>query len=410
MLELDYFKPYCETAVWDVSYIINRKFADMIRADRSSRKEITQVSSIMHFFLLLMNLRKVAKKQRICILNEVTTENVSSILCNLLIKILMKNNHTAILDAYNGGIQIRTFEKKTTGGMKNYFTKIYAYMKRTETNKERSMMLKSFLCLAITRCFNILPTTHRLVAGDEWIDVAGRHEAQKKGIKFIYGNSYDFSNDLLKRMANADGKEMKERKAVLLDGAGPAFGGDHEHVKRKQFLSAEVWYPSLAKFLNKVEKETGVTIEIAAHYKSAPGEKEALFDYRTIHYGKTRELVRDSEFVITRMSAAISYAVIYKKPVIYIYSNELKKDRLAMDNISMMAEALGQKPVNIDEFNGSISQLLVVDEDKYTAYEKACLTSSNPRRPNVQVILEDIMGIKFDQNLFWKGVSHADIR
>ncbi|MDD1710773.1 MAG: hypothetical protein LUQ37_07710, partial [Methanoregulaceae archaeon] len=375
LLEIEFFKSYCETEVWDVSYIINREFAEKIKADRSHRKEIIEIKSIKQFLMLLVNLRKAAKERRVCVLNEVVVENFSSLICNFMIKVLIRNTGLAVLDVYNGGVQIRTFEEKSAGDRKNYLAKLMAYVKRTETHKEALRMFKGFFCLALARCFNVLPTTHRLVAGDEWIDVARRHGAEKKGVKFVYGSAWDYSNDLLKRIENTGSSGTKQRIAILLDGAGPAFGSDHEHLKRKPALTSDVWYPSLTRFLNKVEKETGVVAEIAGHYKSAHPPIAPCFGNRRVHYGKTGELVRNSEFVITRMSAAVSYAVIYRKPVIYIYSDELKEDRLAMDNIRMMAEALGQEPVNIDEFSGNISTLLVVDESKYMAYEKACLTS-----------------------------------
>jgi hypothetical protein len=410
LMELEYFKSYCETAVWDVSHIINRKFAEKIKADRSRRKEIIEVISMKQFVLLLVNLRKAAKEHRVCMLNEVAMENFSSLICNFMIKVLIRNTGLAVLDAYNGGVQVRTFEEKSAGDRKNYFAKLLAYVKRTKTHREALRMFKGFFYLALARCFNVLPTTHRLVAGDEWIDVAGRHGAEKKGIKFVFGSAWDYSNDLLRRIENTDSSGRKQRIAVLLAAAGPEFGGDHEHLKRKPVLTSDVWYPSLARFLDKVEKETGVVAEIAGHYKSAHPPIAPCFGNRRVHYGKTRELVRDSEFVITTMSTAVSYAVIYRKPVIYIYSNQLKEDRLAMGNIRVMAEAFGQEPVNIDDFNGKISTLLAVDENKYMAYEKACLTSAQPSRPNVQVILEDVMGIKVDTDFFRKGALNADIR
>jgi hypothetical protein len=88
----------------------------------------------------------------------------------------------------------------------------------------------------------------------------------------------------------------------------------------------------------------------------------------------------------------------------------LKNDLMAMNNIKMMAAALGDTPVNIDDPTINISALLTVNEEKYSAYEKACLTSVKILRPNVQIILEDVMGIITNPNSFRKGASNANLQ
>ena len=103
--------------------------------------------------------------------------------------------------------------------------------------------------------------------------------------------------------------------------------------------------------------------------------------------------MRDCEFVITRMSMAISYAVIFHKPVIFIYSDQIMAERLAMQWMFHMASWLGTTPINIDSPPRNFTSLLQVKESKYKAYETACLTSATTSRPNYQIILEDIMGI-----------------
>ena len=64
-----------------------------------------------------------------------------------------------------------------------------------------------------------------------------------------------------------------------------------------------------------------------------------------------------------------------------------------MPTINGLAEMLGTKPINIDDFPEDIQRYLKVDETKYAAYEREVLTSDPLGRPNFQIILEDIMGI-----------------
>ena len=95
---------------------------------------------------------------------------------------------------------------------------------------------------------------------------------------------------------------------------------------------------------------------------------------------------------MTINSTAISYAVIFKKPIIFIYSNQLKEEASTMEYIYNLSSVLGTEPVNIDE-PADFEKLLRFDHSKYEAYEKRVLTSDPTQRPNVQIILEDIMGI-----------------
>lgn len=405
LMEIEYYKPYCEVAIWDVSLIVDKKFAEGISSARSSKKEIVLVKSVKQFFSLLIVLRKESRLRNICVFNEMAIENISSTLYNFMIKIMIKGTGAAILDAYNGGVQILAVETVSGGREKTLMRKLSAYIKGTNSLPETIKLLKTIFCQMIARIFGILPTTHRLVAGNEWIEVAKRHGTQKKGIKFIYGSSNDFSNSLLNNVENSDVAEKKEKMALLLDGAGPAFGGDHIHLRRMPVLTSDVWYPSLTTFLDRVEAETGAVVEIAGHYKSVHPHIAPCFGNRKVYYGMTKELVRNCDFVITRMSAAVSYAIIFKKPVIYIYSDQLKNDLNAIGNIKMMAAALGNKPVNIDDQTINILPLLIVNEDKYSEYKRACLTSAENVRPNVQIILEEVMGVKVNPNLFNKGAN-----
>jgi hypothetical protein len=81
-------------------------------------------------------------------------------------------------------------------------------------------------------------------------------------------------------------------------------------------------------------------------------------------------MVRQSVYVIALTSTAISYAVLFKKPVIFIYSNQLK-GIVIMNLINGMAEMLDTVPINIDDFPEDSHPYLKVDEAKYAACERS---------------------------------------
>ena len=208
------------------------------------------------------------------------------------------------------------------------------------------------------------------------------------------GNTWDYSK-ILSNNSNNPGQFSKyKKKGVRLDGAGPMFGSDDLNIGKKTYLTSDIWYPSLVSFLQRIEKETDTTIDIAAHPKTSYESNPSCFGRRNVFYGKTLELVRDSDFVITRQSTAISYAIIFKKPVIFIYSNQLKKDKLSMEGVNKMSETLGTIPINIDSNFDDISGYLKINKYCYDAYKKNYLTSNDIRRTNAQILLEDILSIK----------------
>lgn len=207
----------------------------------------------------------------------------------------------------------------------------------------------------------------------------------------VFGNSLDYNNYILSRSLDA----FEENKAILLDRPGPAFNSDYIFEKRSERTTSEVWYPQLSLFFEKIEKETGVLVDIAGHYKSSHPAVSPLFGNRNVYYGQTRELVQKCKFVITISSTAISYAVLYKKPIILIFSNQLKLDKFKMREIYFLSNLLGITPINIDEPPIDINNFLTVDEAKYENYKKCCLSSDNTGKPNHQIILHDIMDISF---------------
>lgn len=172
----------------------------------------------------------------------------------------------------------------------------------------------------------------------------------------------------VKSMSNLS--DLPERYVVLLDGAGPAFKGDDAHLGRDIEFTAEAWYPALCKFFKRVENEFNLEVVIAGHPKGKHPHISPLFEGRKVYYGLTRELVMGCEFVITRQSAAVSFAIIYKKPVIIITSNQLQNNELTDLSIRCIAEELGQKIINIDEFDGKVAPYVTIDIHKYREYRK----------------------------------------
>ncbi|MEO8174669.1 MAG: hypothetical protein ABI581_16355, partial [Sediminibacterium sp.] len=289
--------------------------------------------------------------------------------------------HNAGLPTHYIGTEPPAVEGRFTK-LKNVFSSAGSYKELT----------KNISASINTRLYAMMPQplTHMLVAGDQFLAIAENKKRGRRFERFIFGHCQDYSNAILK---NASAETHLERIGVLLDAPGPMFTSDYAYMKRKVFLTSEVWYPTLSNFFDRIEKKTGTRVRIAGHYKATHPFIAECFGNREVHYHKTMELVRDCDFVVTRSSAAVSYAVLFRKPVVFIYSDQLLGDDLGLFHTFGMAKMLGTEPINIDHPPADLAPFLQVNHAAYEAYEKACLTSSVTNRPNVQIILEDIMKI-----------------
>lgn len=394
LIELDEFKRFVDVQVWDISLIATPKFSKGVVVRRSARNEVITCASMRDYVSRLFDLRRQAAHTNICVLNEITWSSPAEYLCNLFLMFVLKNNNINVFDLYNGGVPV-VYPKDNENDCASqqgsgFFSKLARFISRTSTLTEA---LRTIRAIFLIRLSKIVPTalTHRLVAGEQWLSLAMM--AQRSGIRIVNGHSHDFSNHLLAEKASFSQERIGSKTAVFLSSANPFFGSDEILSGGDQLFTSKAWYPALVRFFDFLESGTGVTVEVAGHPKSAFPAIAPCFGNRSVHYGKTREMVRQSEYVVTITSTAISYAVLFKKPVIFIYSNQLKDSQNPMQDICGMAAMLGTEPVNIDELPSDIGGLLKVDHDRCSAYECAVLTSDPTRRPNVQIILEDIMNI-----------------
>jgi len=367
--EIDYLKRYSDVVIWDLSYLSSKSFYKATSTVQYSGDDIKSINSYRQLLSEVSLIKNNYNRKNIVVMNFVTPSSFSSLLFLIAVKRLGFNS----VKYYNPGVPniLRANNNITIG----YIAK----------------SLKRRLYLLLSKVFNVFPT-HCIYAGDYW---KRKYEyiVNKNGAKWLSGNTWDYSNIILKIDVDPEKESNQKNTAVLLDGAGPMFGSDDVNIGKKTYMTSEVWYPVLVSFLDKIEKASNTTVDIAAHPKTSHQSKPSYFGNRNVLYGKTQELVCNSNFVITRGSTAISYAVIFKKPVVFIYSDQIKEDKLAMSSVNAMSELLGTAPINIDDDLIGMTDCFEVNESCYEAYRNNYLTSTKYPRTNAQVLLEDVMSI-----------------
>jgi hypothetical protein len=130
------------------------------------------------------------------------------------------------------------------------------------------------------------------------------------------------------------------------------------------------YYSNLAKFIKKFQKENNIEVKFATHPKSKKNNYEDLLEGIKCYKHDTANLVKNSKAVLLHASTSVSFAVLYKKPTIFLISNKLKQSWIG-SRIENFASILNSQIINIDNPLTKLNDFekaLKVDEKKYQNY------------------------------------------
>jgi len=228
------------------------------------------------------------------------------------------------------------------------------------------------LLLRYYRHLGIRPADIALVSGERSFEIVRDPIDAKTHI--IWGHIWDYDNYL----AESDIQVIPDpRLGVFLDEYYPLHT-DLDYLGISSPIGAEEYYLKLRTFFDHLEKTYHVRIVIAAHPRSNYPETTHYFGGRPIIKGRTAHIVHESAFVLAHDSTSINYAVLFRKPVLFITMNEMQKSdagRLTTGlSIDSMARFLHRTPVNIDEaLEFDLTEELKVDEQSYRDYQNAII-------------------------------------
>lgn len=168
--------------------------------------------------------------------------------------------------------------------------------------------------------------------------------------------------------------EASQGKIVFLD-SPIADGSDWVALGRKPLVSAETYYPQLRKLFSEIEKVTGNQVVIAGHpnHKNQDGFAQEMGG-RAVAFNATPELIRDSAAVITHGSTAVSFAVLARKPLVFINSKDLSASAYGT-MMAKMAKLLKRPIIYLDSTLKNLKPSLEqpVDLGAYATYEDGYL-------------------------------------
>ena len=162
-----------------------------------------------------------------------------------------------------------------------------------------------------------------------------------------------------------------------------------ESIIPQKHPSTDLYYKPIKSFLEDFNKITNLEINIAKHPKQE--NKINYYNYGKQFSAKTFELVRDSNFVIVQSSLAVSFAVLFSKPMIFIsnsyFSYATKKA------VSIQATYFEKKPFDVAREKFDLKRFKYekkINYQKYENYIKEYLLHKKETRTSYEIISEII--------------------
>jgi len=172
-----------------------------------------------------------------------------------------------------------------------------------------------------------------------------------------------------------DIKEGEEAKkyAVFLDINLP-YQRDLSYLNLPK-IEPKLYFDALNAFFIKIEEKFNISVVISSHPKSNYAKRTFL--NRRIIKLDTASLVKNSSFVISHHSTSISYAVLFNKPILFIYTNEMIRlyRKNIIEEINYIANFFKLDPVNIDNISDCEILIPKINTNKYIEYKYKYITS-----------------------------------
>ena len=204
--------------------------------------------------------------------------------------------------------------------------------------------------------------------------------------KIIWAHALDYEV-YLNRVEQVKPERIKNY-AVFLDQNAP-FHPDYTFHNNRAPVKASNYFKSLNAFFDDIEEITGLEIIIASHPRTTInndfwGDRKSISE-------NTPELVQHANLVLAHYSTAISFAVLWGKPILQLTTNEYINS-YRHDRFLAFASALDLNLLNTDNYkkeNLKKEDLFEVNKVLYKNYEDLYLRSDNAKRDRLWSIVSD---------------------
>ena len=252
----------------------------------------------------------------------------------------------------------RKFLIKISLILNNPYKKIYNLSK-----KIFSLFINFFKQNNIIPCIDFI-----IVGGKNWKDSINYRFSNK--ISIIKAHSFDYDRYLERKSKNNIYKY-----SVFLDEDMP-FHSDYEYLGIKPYCNADIYYREINNFFSDYEKKTGLKVIIAACPRTDYKKRNNPYNNRKIISNSAASLVKNAKHVFIHMSTSVNFAILFKKPVIIINSNNYDK-LIAQASINNLCKEISAKKINISKTLPDSYDNLKINKKKYEFFKERYIKEKN---------------------------------
>ena len=181
----------------------------------------------------------------------------------------------------------------------------------------------------------------------------------------IYSYTFDYDTylEFEKNNSKTHKNNIKRKISAVFIDQNLADNTDFLITKHKT-VKREIYYNELKLFFNSLNSNKW-NIKIALHPKNEMKNiQKYFFEYKMIYNSTIRE-VKNSDIIFCHYSTALNFAYLFNKPIIVIYTNEMKDNHYFQRFMSALCDYHKITPLNISEFKDND-----IDIDKYSNTSK----------------------------------------
>jgi len=205
-----------------------------------------------------------------------------------------------------------------------------------------------------------------------------------KDSKKVYAHSRDYELCI-----NADEYKNSENYAVFLD-TDIVDASDYVISKKNYDKNKDIYYDKLITFFEFLESKMNMEVIISAHPKSRIFKDKENFRGHKIVHNNSESLVKNSKFILSEGTTAISFAVYFSKPMMFFTMKEI--DFFANVTCSY-AKQFSKTIYNVDDVSTIDIEILEKELKDLTGYEefKYNYLTYKDKNENIYSVIERVL-------------------
>lgn len=211
--------------------------------------------------------------------------------------------------------------------------------------------------------------------------------------KIILAHSFDYNRYLDKKKTKKNKLLPNKNYAVFID-EGVTGHPDYTYLNLKQYCNTKIYFDELNRFFLYIEKKLNLKVLIAGHPKINYSKKDNLFN-RKLYINDTMRLIKNSKIVFSHISTSINFAVIFKKPIFFLDSNNY--NLTFRNQIKLHSSFLKSKLINLssNSYNNYFNNSLKINKTSYDRYMNNFITHNiKDKRTTWQILYDNISSQK----------------